>query len=120
MRPCSSPAFGHADVSELVGRDLPHSKVPCAWLDATYVKCRREGWVASITVVTAIGCDEGGWHRVLGVSAVDTGSYDSWLSFLRAVRTRGVEALGCRFPMVCLEVFGCMLYFASGLHNSDI
>ena len=79
-----------ADVAELVGRDLSGLRVPYVWLDATYVKCRREGRVASTAVVTAIGCDEGGWRRVLGVSVVDTESYDSWLAFLRAVKSRGV------------------------------
>lgn len=48
----------------------------------TYVKRRREGRVASTAVVTAIGCDAGGWRRVLGVDVVDTESYDSWLAFL--------------------------------------
>ena len=80
-----------ADVSELVGRDLSGSRVPYVWLDATYVKCRREGRVASTAVVTAIGCDAGGWRRVLGVDAVDTESYDSWLAFLRKIRDRGVS-----------------------------
>ena len=82
-----------ADVSELVGRDMSGSGVPYVWLDATYVKCRREGRVASTAVVTAIGCDEGGWRRVLGVSVVDTESYDSWLAFLRAVKSRGVRGV---------------------------
>ena len=79
-----------ADVAELVGRDLSGSRVPHVWLDATYVKCRREGRVASTAVVTAIGCDEGGWRRVLGVSAADTESYDSWPTFPRTVKSRGV------------------------------
>lgn len=35
-------------------------------------------------VVAAIGCDKGGWRHVLGPSAVDTESCDSWLGFLRA------------------------------------
>ena len=82
-----------ADVSELVGRGLSGPRVPCVWLDATYVRCRREGRVASTAVATAIGCDEGGWRRVLGVSVVDTGSCDSWLAFLRAVRSRGVAGV---------------------------
>ena len=81
------------DQVSAIARDLSGSKVPYVWLDATYVKCRREGRVASTAVVTAIGCDEGGWRRVLGVSVVDTESYDSWLSFLRAVRARGVEGV---------------------------
>lgn len=62
-----------ADIEELCGRPLGGSPVPYAWLDATYVKCRREGRVASTAVVTAIGCDAGGWRRALGVDVVDTG-----------------------------------------------
>ena len=79
-----------ADVDELVGRPLSGVAMPYVWLDATYVKCRREGRVASTAVVTAIGCDEGGWRRVLGMAVVDTESYDSWLGFLRSLRDRGV------------------------------
>ena len=82
-----------ADVDELVGRPLSGAAVPYVWLDATYVKCRREGRVASTAVVTAIGCDEGGWRRVLGIAVVDTESYESWLGFLRRLRERGVEGV---------------------------
>lgn len=82
-----------ADVAELLGRDLGGSRTPYLWLDATYVKCRRDGRVASTAVVTAIGCDEGGWRRVLGLAVVDTESYDSWAGFLRAIRDRGVHGV---------------------------
>ena len=58
-------------VAELLGRNLGGLRTPYLWLDATYVKCRREGRVCSTAVVTAIGCDEGGWRRVLGLSVVD-------------------------------------------------
>lgn len=78
-----------ADIEDLCARPLGGSPVPYVWLDATYVKCRRGGRVASTAVVTAIGCDAGGWRRVLGVDVVDTESYDSWLAFLRAIRSRG-------------------------------
>lgn len=72
-----NPALG----SILIGRVLKQvavkagesgSPVPYVWLDATYVKCRRGGRVASTAVVTAIGCDAGGWRRLLGVDVVDT------------------------------------------------
>ena len=43
--------------------------------------------------MTAIGCDEGGWRRVLGLSMVDTESYDSWLGFLRRIKGRGVQGV---------------------------
>ena len=82
-----------SDVAELMGRDLADARTPYLWLDATYVKCRREGSVASTAVVTAIGCDEGGWRRVLGLSVVDTESYDSWLGFLRRIKGRGVQGV---------------------------
>ena len=82
-----------ADIEELCARPLDGSPVPYVWLDATYVKCRRGGRVASTAVVTAIGCDAGGWRRVLGVGVVDTESYDSWLAFLRKIRDRGVSGV---------------------------
>lgn len=82
-----------ADIDELCERPLDGGPVPYVWLDATYVKCRRGGRVASTAVVTAIGCDAGGWRRVLGVGVVDTESYDSWLAFLRKIRDRGVSGV---------------------------
>lgn len=82
-----------ADIEELCARPLDGSPVPYVWLDATYVKCRRGGRVASTAVVTAIGCDADGWRRVLGVDVVDTESYDSWLAFLRKIRGRGVSGV---------------------------
>lgn len=57
-----------ADIEDLCARPLGGSPVPYVWLDATYVKCRREGRVAPTAVVTAIGCDAGGWRRVLGAA----------------------------------------------------
>ena len=54
-----------ADIEDLCGRPLGGSPVPYVWLDATYVKCRRGGRVASTAAVTAIGCDAGGWRRVV-------------------------------------------------------
>ena len=72
-----------AEVEELRTRPLGDARMPYLWLDATYVKCRRDGRVASTAVVTAIGCDEAGWRHVLGVGVVDTESYESWLGFTR-------------------------------------
>ena len=82
-----------SEVEELATRDLGGRRTPYLWIDATYVKCRRDRRVASTAVVTAIGCDEDGWRRVLGVAVVDTESHDSWLAFLRKVRARGVTGV---------------------------
>jgi len=76
-------------IEELCARPLDGLPVPYVWLDATYVKFRRKGRVASTAVVTAIGCDAGGRGRVLGFDVVDTESYDSWLAFLRKIRDCG-------------------------------
>ena len=80
-----------SEVEELTTRPLGDMRMPYLWLDATYVKCRRERSVASTAVVTAIGCDEDGWRHVLGISVVDTESYDSWLAFLRKIKGRGMR-----------------------------
>lgn len=55
-----------AEIADLAEGPLDARAIPYIWLDATYVKCRRGGRVASTAVVTAIGCDESGWRRVLG------------------------------------------------------
>ncbi len=82
-----------AEVEELLARPLGELRMPYLWLDATYLKCRRDGRVASTAVVTAIGCDESGWRHVLGLGVVDTESYDSWLGFLKRIRGRGVDGV---------------------------
>ena len=62
------------------------------WLDATYVKCRVEGRSVSQAVVTAIGLDDTGHKRFLGVDCVDTESHADWRAFLADLRARGVAA----------------------------
>ena len=61
------------------------------YLDATYVKCRVDGRSSSQAVVTAIGLDETGHKRFIGVDCIDTESYADWKAFLSDLRARGVE-----------------------------
>ena len=82
-----------ADVEELLARPLGGLDMPYIWLDATYVKCRREGHVSSTAIVTAIGCDADGWRHILGLAVVDTESHASWKEFLERIRERGVEGV---------------------------
>ena len=97
-----------ADVAELLGRPLGGLDTPYLWLDATYVKCRREGRVASTAVVTAIGCDREGCRRVLGVSVVDTESEGSWASFLRGIKSRGVRGVRLVVSDACQGLVGAI------------
>lgn len=62
------------------------------WLDATYVKCRVDGRSVSQAVVTAIGLDDTGHKRFLGVDCADTEPHAGWKAFLSDLRARGVAA----------------------------
>lgn len=83
------------EVAQLRSREFADMRFPYLWLDATYVKCRREGRVASTAVVTAIAVGEDGVRRFVGMDAVDTESYDSWSDFLSDLRRRGVDGVSC-------------------------
>lgn len=82
-------------VSELKDRDLSEASFPYLWLDATYLKCRNEGHVNSIVLVTAIGAGSDGYRRVLGMDAIDTETYDGWKGFLLSLRGREVAGVIC-------------------------
>lgn len=56
---------------------------PYVWIDATYVKARQDGRVASTTVVIAVGVKgDSGEREVLGfdVGPIENGAF--WTSFL--------------------------------------
>jgi putative transposase len=83
-----------AEAADLNGRMFGEDEeLPYLWLDATYVKCRDGGHVSSTAVVTAIACDGQGYRHMVGFDVVDTESYDSWLPFLRRLRSRGVRGV---------------------------
>lgn len=87
-----------AEVAELRNRTFPDLRFPCLWLDATYVKCRQDGHVASAAAVTAIGVAHEGYKMMLGIDCVDTESYGSWKAFLGSLRTRGADSVACVTP----------------------
>lgn len=82
-----------AGVAELFSRDLGEVGFPYLFLDATYVKCRRDGLMQSTAVVTAIGVGSDGVRRMLGVAAIDTETHAGWLGFLRGLRERGFSGV---------------------------
>lgn len=83
-----------AEVAELRSREFSVG-MPYLFLDATYVKCRRDGRVQSTAVVTAIAVGADGVRRVVGLSAIDTETYAGWLGFCRDLRRRGVSGVRC-------------------------
>jgi len=63
---------------------------PYLWLDALYEKVRIDGQVVSNAVVIAYGVTAAGYRDVLAIDVVDTESKESWSTFLRSLRKRGL------------------------------
>lgn len=63
------------------------------WLDATYIKCRKNNRVGSQAVVTAIAVGDDGIRRFVGFTCADTESYPDWKEFLQDLKIRGVTGV---------------------------
>ena len=81
------------EVAQLRESDLLGHVVRYVWVDATYVSCRVAGRFTNVAVVTAIGCDETGHKRFLGLDVVDVESYEDWRRFLLSLRERGLDGV---------------------------
>ncbi len=84
-----------ASVEDLQKRTFDGVRFAYLWLDATYIRCRTEGHVASVALVSAIAAADDGYRRVVGFDVVDAESYPSWLAFLRSLKERGVDGVTC-------------------------
>jgi putative transposase len=76
-------------------RDRPlESPYPYVWLDATYVKARQDGRVASVAVVIAVGVNgKTGEREVLGLDVGSSEDGAFWISFLRSLAARGLRGV---------------------------
>jgi transposase-like protein len=63
---------------------------PYLWLDATYLKVRRDGRVVSMAVVIAIAVRATGEREVLGLDVGPSEDGAFWLQFLRSLVARGL------------------------------
>src|SRR5579864_7016906 len=66
---------------------------PYVWLDATYVKARRDGRVVSIAVIVAVGVNGDGRREVLGLAIGASEAETFWLDFLRKLARRGLRGV---------------------------
>jgi putative transposase len=83
-----------AEVERFRTRTLGEVAYPYVWLDATFVKARRDGRVVSQAVVIAIGLNaQTGQREVLGrdVGPSEDGAF--WLGFLRSLVARGLSSV---------------------------
>jgi putative transposase len=66
---------------------------PYVWLDATYVKARRDGRIVSCAVIIAVGVNGDGRREVLGMTIGASEAETFWTDFLRSLARRGLRGV---------------------------
>ncbi|MBR1024707.1 IS256 family transposase [Bradyrhizobium viridifuturi] len=66
---------------------------PYVWLDATYVKVRRNHRIVSTAVIVAVGVNTDGRREVLGMDIGPSEAETFWTEFLRKLRRRGLRGV---------------------------
>ena len=66
---------------------------PYVWLDATYVKTRRDGRIVSVAVIVAVGVNSDGRREVLGMDIGASEAETFWTDFLRQLTRRGLRGV---------------------------
>ncbi len=79
------------EVAAFRDRSLADIGYPYVFLDATYCKARVGHRVVSQAVVVAVGVAADGRRVVLGFDVGDSENEEFWTSFLRSLRTRGLD-----------------------------
>jgi transposase-like protein len=80
-------------VSAFNERSLSGHRYPFVFLDAMYIKVRRDEAVRSTGVLSAIGINELGYREVLGVRVGDSESEGSWNDTLAWLKERGLSGV---------------------------
>ena len=66
---------------------------PFVWLDATYVKARRNQRIVSLAVIMAVGVNTDGRREVLGMKIGLSEAETFWTEFLRELTSRGLRGV---------------------------
>ena len=66
---------------------------PYIWLDATYVKARRDHHIVSVAVIVAVGVNSDGRREVLGMTVGHSEAEPFWVEFLRSLARRGLRGV---------------------------
>ena len=66
---------------------------PYLWLDATYLKVRRDGRIVSVAAIVAVAVNTDGRREVLGIAVMPSESEAFWGEFLRALADRGLRGV---------------------------
>ena len=66
---------------------------PYLWLDATYVKARRDHHIVSVAVIVAVAVNTDGRREVLGMTIGNSEAEPFWTEFLRSLTRRGLRGV---------------------------
>jgi transposase-like protein len=66
---------------------------PYVWIDATYLKARQGGRIASTATIIAVGVNTDGRREVLGVATGPSEAETFWKGFLRSLADRGLRGV---------------------------
>src|ERR1700756_1036106 len=66
---------------------------PYLWLDATYVKARRDHHIVSVGVIVAMAVNTDGRREVLGMIIGNSEAEPFWTEFLRSLARRGLRGV---------------------------
>ena len=66
---------------------------PYLWLDATYIRCRRDSHIVSVAVIIAVGVNTDGRREVLGMTVGHSEAEPFWVEFLRSLARRGLRGV---------------------------
>jgi len=81
------------EVDAFRSRRLDHTTFPYLWLDATYLKARKDHRIVSRAVVVATAVAADGNREVLDVAVGDSEDEVFWAEFLRRLRQRGLSGV---------------------------
>lgn len=66
---------------------------PYVWLDATYLKVRRNGRIVSVAAIVAVAVNTDGRREVLGIAVMPSEAEVFWDEFLRSLADRGLRGV---------------------------
>ena len=75
---------------------------PYVYLDGIWLKRSWGGEVENVSVLVAIGVDETGYRKILGVSEGAKEDRESWLNFLRHLKGYGLNGVHFFISDKCL------------------
>lgn len=67
---------------------------PYLWLDATYVKVRKNSRMVSVAVIIACAVNLDGRREIIGMDIGESEARAFWLAFLLSLKERGLEGGG--------------------------